>query len=356
LSRAITISGSVIVPANGFAVLGAKNNININGNYTCNYQYVYNDFQLANGADEIVLLNPDEEEIDRVEYDGGTNWPDPNGASMIFTGTKTDDNNNYQNWGEATLRDQTYSGTTLTDLGSPGTNGTGQNLISPVTDIILDLKVFLEGPFNGTEMNTDLTDLSILPLSQPYNIPPWNYSGTESVTAIPNSDVVDWVLIELRDTTQVEYATGETMIARQAAFILNNGSVVDLDGLSNLQFNNSLTHQLFVLVWHRNHLGVLSAYPLTESGGVYSYDFTMAAEQAYNSGQTNLAPVDWGMFSADCDGSGQIDTLDKSVLWEYQTGTTGYFESDVNMDTQVNNQDKNDFWLPNLGEGSQVPD
>jgi len=61
---------------------------------------------------------------DRVEYDGGTNWPDPAGASMVFTGTPSDDNNNYSYWTTATSPWSESSG----DYGSPGTNGSDQSL------------------------------------------------------------------------------------------------------------------------------------------------------------------------------------------------------------------------------------
>ena len=89
----------------------------------------------------------------------------------------------------------------------------------------LNLKAMLEGPFGTTEMSTALNSSGLLPLSQPFNTLPWNYIGTESVTAIPNSNVVDWVLVELRDATAAAAATSATRIARQAAFILKNGSV-----------------------------------------------------------------------------------------------------------------------------------
>ena len=62
---------------------------------------------------------------------------------------------------------------------------------TPVLD--LDLTVFLEGPFNGTTMKTDLTGLTDFPLNQPYNTAPWNYTGTESVVSLP-ALAVDWVL------------------------------------------------------------------------------------------------------------------------------------------------------------------
>jgi hypothetical protein len=36
----------------------------------------------------------------------------------------------------------------------------------------LDLKVFLEGPYNGTTMNTLLNAHNLIPLSQPFNTDP----------------------------------------------------------------------------------------------------------------------------------------------------------------------------------------
>ncbi len=95
----------------------------------------------------------------------------------------------------------------------------------------LSLSAFLEGPYNGTDMNTNLNPEPI-PLSQPYNdLLKWDYQGTESVAAIPNADVVDWVLVELRETSgDASTALPDSMISQQAAFILKDGSIVGLDG------------------------------------------------------------------------------------------------------------------------------
>ena len=125
-----------------------------------------------------------------------------------------------------------------------------------LSGVNLDVNVFLEGPFSGTQMTTGLNQANVLPLGQPFNTAPWNYEGTEMVTAIPNSNVVDWVLVELRDAPDAASATQATRIARKAGFILQDGSIKGLDGVSNLAFDNSLIHQLFVVIWHRNHLGL----------------------------------------------------------------------------------------------------
>ncbi len=347
-----TISSTLIVPAKGFAVLGINSDPGSNGGYTCDYQY--SSFFLGNSGDEVILLDPSDTEIDRVEYDGGPNWPDPNGAAMVFTGAPSADNNDYANWTTATVREPSFTGTTG-DKGSPGTNGSDQNLLSPAFD--LNLKVYLEGPFNGTDMNTTLTGLADFPLLQPYSISPWNYSGSESILVLPNPAIVDWLLIELRDAASAADATSGTVIARRAAFLLDDGSVVDTDGSSLLHFTNAIAHQLYIAVFHRNHLPVLSENALVNVSGVYSYDFTSGVNQVHGgiSGHKELTPGKWGMIAGDADASGSVDMGDKSLLWNNQAGKKGYLKSDLNMDGQAGNKDKDDFWLPNLGKGSQLP-
>ncbi len=350
----IKILSSLIVPAHGFVVMGSNSLTSTNGNYTCDYQYVQNDFQIANGDDEIVLYNSNEEEIDRVEYDGGPNWPDPSGYSMIFTGGVNDDNNNFNNWSTSTLREPSYTGTTG-DLGSPGSNGTGQNLL--LAGFELDLKVYLEGPFNGVDMNTDINSSGYVPLTQPYNMAPWNYSGSESVTTVP-SDVVDWIVIELRDASDVAFATPSTIVIQQSVFLKSDGSVVDLDGISLPYFSFSPVSGLFVVVWHRNHLGIISNFPLAETGGVYHYDFTTQADQVFGtlSGYKEIMPGIFGLVGGDGNSDGTINSIDKVSIWDVQSGNTGYIMGDYNLNGEVTNQDKNEIWLNNETKSEQVPD
>ncbi|MCB0638799.1 MAG: lamin tail domain-containing protein, partial [Lewinella sp.] len=92
-----TVGTSVIVPAGGYAVLGRNDNYFTNGYVIVDYRYG-SAISLANGADEIVLTF-NGIEIDRVEYDGGPNWPDPTGASMILDPDAIfADNNDPANW------------------------------------------------------------------------------------------------------------------------------------------------------------------------------------------------------------------------------------------------------------------
>ena len=226
--------------------------------------------------------------------------------------------------------------------------------LNVVSHIYVDLKVFLEGPFDWPAMTTSLT--GFIPLEQPYNTSPWNYSGTEQVSEIP-INVVDWILMEYRDASDAVSATSATVTGRQAGFILNDGSVVDLDGISDLQPSFSVSEELFVVIYHRNHLAVMSNDPLTMTGGIYQYDFSNGESKVYggSDGHKMIAPEIWGMRSGDCNSDGENNITDKNI-WSSQVGQQGYSGSDLNFDLQINNIDKNDFWLPNSGMGSQVPE
>lgn len=103
------------------------------------------------------------------------------------------------------------------------------------------LNVFLEGPFNAGKMNTDLNKADQIPLSQPYNVAPWNYNGNESVSEIPNGAVVDWVLVDIRTADSAGAATSETIFGKKAAFLMNDGSIYNLDGTTLLSFDSVFT-------------------------------------------------------------------------------------------------------------------
>ncbi|MBC8488057.1 MAG: hypothetical protein H8D45_18660, partial [Bacteroidetes bacterium] len=226
----------------------------------------------------------------------------------------------------------------------------------PPPEITVQLKIFLEGPYFSGAMTPWLNMLGVLPLTQPYNTSPWNYNGSESVDSIPNINVVDWILVELRDAVDAASATPGTKIAQKAAFLLNDGSVVDLDGNLDLQFNDSIIQQLFVVIYHRNHLGILSANPLPLSGGAYIYDFTTGVDKVYGGmlGHKELETGVWGLISGDGNADGEVNNNDKVDVWETERGNSGYYNGDFNMNYEVYNDDKESYWEPNAGKGSHI--
>jgi hypothetical protein len=247
----------------------------------------------------------------------------------------------------------------LTVTDNFGCSGSDQMTVEVVTaGIDLDLKVFLEGPFGTSDMRTDLNDQDKIPTSQPYSDSPWNYNGSETVSFIPDPEIVDWILVELRETSgDASTATSTTMVGRQAGFVFSDGTILAEDGSNMMHFDISITQNLFVVIWHRNHLSIMSSAPLSHVGPVYSWDFTTGPGQAYGTNPLkNLGSGYYGMYAGNGDANDEIETGDITGPWSLDAGKTGYFSGDFDMNSQVNNQDKNDVWFTNRTKQSQVPD
>jgi len=241
---------------------------------------------------------------------------------------------------------QTYTG--------PSRNIFVNTMIAPKP---FDLKVNLEGPFIGTAMNTQLNTGGVIPLNQPYGTAPWYYPGTEWVPAMPNADVVDWVLVEVRQASSPSQATPATIVGRCAGFLLKNGKITAIDGVNPVTSSFLVTNNLYAVVYHRNHLAVMSAGALPLSGSKYIWDFSTGAGQAYggSNGHKQIATGVWGMVSGDGNANGQVNNNDKNEVWRPQSGSSGYKSGDFNLDKQVNNNDKIVYWQPNSGRATQVP-
>ncbi|MBN1339330.1 MAG: hypothetical protein JXA03_08405, partial [Bacteroidales bacterium] len=332
--------------------------INITGNITNNGNWTNLVTKLTGTSDQYVVIRNNHDITGQTQYESNTvgapyQWF-YNGSPMIPSGSYSG-----QNSQTLVFNIPVTSSMNGDFMYCQATGGQSRNIFfgSLYTLFDLDLKASLQGPFNGTDMNANLNSGGYLPISQPYSGDPWNYTGTEAVAAIPNQDVVDWVIVELRDAPGASGATYDYSVAAQAGFILKNGSIVGTDGVSPLTFDYQVTQNLFAIIWHRNHLGVMNSTPLVKTGNTYTYDFTTGSGQAYGGVQAHkeIAPGVWGMISADGNADGQVNNSDKNDVWSPQAGSNGYLQGDFNMDAQVNNNDKNELWKPNTGLGSQVP-
>ncbi len=112
-----TITSDILVAPGSYVVLARNEDMNINGGYSADYDY--SDFQLANTSDEIILTCQGTV-IDRVAYDNGATFPDPNGASMQLDPGSIDAiaNDDGANWCTSTAL---YG---VGDLGTPGNANT----------------------------------------------------------------------------------------------------------------------------------------------------------------------------------------------------------------------------------------
>ena len=177
-------------------------------------------------------------------------------------------------------------------------------LVTP--PLSLNLKAFLEGPFSGGVMTTTLNTNNLIPLSSndAYPTTVYGHYTVSNVVSIPNSDIVDWILVELRTGTDAS-----TKVAERAAFLKSDGTIVDTDGSSPVTFTGLSAGDYYVVVRHRNHLAIMSTSAITlSSGSTTSYDFTTAQSKAYTSGTDPMVALSGGGFGGDeCRSGGSVD-------------------------------------------------
>ena len=150
-SDSFTISGSTVIPADGYAVLARNATAMAAEGVTVLYEYT--GMFLGNSDDEIILTNASSVEIDRVEYDGGVDWPDPTGASMMWD-EETGDNNVGTSWAEAGAEHAFGSG----DYGTPGESNGEPSLQTPDVEDVYN-RPLLPEPGETVSVYATLTDV-----------------------------------------------------------------------------------------------------------------------------------------------------------------------------------------------------
>lgn len=204
--------------------------------------------------------------------------------------------------------------------------------------VYVDPVVFLEGPYNPTSglMQTDLKADNLIPLQEPYTAL-GHHAGSETVssTVIANYQVVDWILVELRnsnDNTQI--------VATRAALLLQNGRVVDLDGISPVSFSVAAGNYQ-VSVRHRNHLGIMAnnAYQLSSTPTTVDFNLVglYGTEPVTTVGGTRL------LWMGDANSDAIVNAADRSMTWNLRN-TFVYQGADINLNGVTDASDRSDTW------------
>ena len=215
-----TIVGPLIIEAGGYLVFGNNADISTNGGVTVDYEY--SGMFLGNSADELVLTDASAVEQDRVEWDGGPNFPDPNGASMVLIDPALD-NNVGANW--TTSVDPYGDG----DLGTPGTGSTIDTTNIVITEIMQNPSAVDD--FNGEWFEIHNAGPSAV------NLNGWTISDNGSNTHIITVDLIvePGGYLVLSNNADTATNGGVSVDYQYSSFFLANGDdeiiLTDGDGV-----------------------------------------------------------------------------------------------------------------------------
>ena len=328
-----------------------QKDITINGeNPTLSFETSIDDaMYIANPAETIDIEIGRKLELRFPElFNGTVSWVGPNSFSAV--GTEIVISNSSQ-----MIDSGTYTATVTFDINC-GSAPTVYNFAVNVLNNVVRVspKVFLQGAMLGSTnnlMRDDLRTSSYLPNDTPYS-DGVSIDGTIfNDAAVEDDDIVDWVFIELRDAT-----TNTTIIDSQSAFVQRDGDIVDVNGNPEVTMTATSGGSYFVVIKHRNHLGIMTDVAVTLDVTTTTLDFRDGTQPSNGSnGQTsNGMPVGTvGMWAGDATQNGAINIIGSpndsvfvrdTVLNDpinlaiqfYGFSVSGYNNADVNMNGRTN--------------------
>lgn len=235
-------------------------------------------------------------------------------------------------------------------------DGNGRNRLARIGSGVrsrLMLRVLLEGPAqdggNGPDemfpllanywMNCTPCMAGIVPTPAP----PFNGNERAPAAALLQQGpgaIVDWIRVELRDAIDPT-----AVVAVRHGLLRADGWIVDTDGQSLLEFPGVFMGAYHILIRHRNHLGVMTAFPVFIGSQPIPINLTNATYELYGTDAAKQVGDLRMLWAGDVNGDGVIkyvgqgndrDPILVAIGGNVPTNTvTGRIEEDVNLDGAV---------------------
>lgn len=177
------------------------------------------------------------------------------------------------------------------------------------TDIILHLKLFIEGLYTGGGLMSEAKTVGYVPM--------WG------------NGIADKINIELHDTANYNN-------------IIYSASGIDLSttGTANHSINSPVNSRYYLTIKHRNSIETVSATPVSFSGQDVSYDFSTSASKAFGDNMKFLSGGIFAIYSGEAMQDGVVDGSDMAAIDNSSSMMlSGYYPEDINGDGIVDGSD-----------------
>ncbi|MDH7444739.1 hypothetical protein [Aquimarina sp. 2201CG14-23] len=237
-------------------------------------------------------------------FNGTVSWTGPDSFSAV--GTEILVSNDIQ-----LINSGTYTANVSFDIACGSAPTTYNFDVNVLNDIVrVSPKVFLQGAMLTSAdnfMRDDLRTLGYLPNNTPYSDGASVDGTIFNDAALDEDNIVDWVLVELRDAT-----TNTTIIDSQSAFVQRDGDIVDVNGNPEVTMTATSGGSYYVVIKHRNHLGIMTDTPVILDVVTTTLDFRNGSQPTFgsNAQTSNGMPVGTiGMCTGDANQDGSVSII-----------------------------------------------
>jgi len=237
----------------------------------------------------------------------------------------------------------------------------GLHCVSNAVTSELSASAFLLGAYDESteQMKDKLRSTGVLPSTDPYAAmsdftqvnDATSYAMDAGVMDVTGTTaIVDWIWVELRSKSD-----NTVVITSRPALLRADGQIVDMDGTSDITLN-AVPDDYFVVIRHRNHLGIMSAtaQPLNATS-TPTVDFKKETEPTYGTNArkgVGSSPTVMCMWPGDANGdrkvaavgaASDVTPVTQMILTDVAGNPnssllyskTGYYRADLNMDGKV---------------------
>jgi hypothetical protein len=190
----------------------------------------------------------------------------------------------------------------------------------------------------------------LIPLSEPYGDLGFQHVRGGSESIYPSvllqqgaGEIVDWVMVELRDAND-----STVVVATRSGLLRADGWIADTDGSSPLRFFGTPMGVYYVVIRHRNHLGIMSEAPIYLGSAPFPIDFAGPNQDTYGMDAQKVQDGRRMLWSGDVNHDGVIkytgggnNANDRDPILSQIGGVVptneafGYKAEDLNLDGVV---------------------